>query len=547
MNENQDDPQDFETTADAGFDNEFSEFDQDEEGSSLSDVIKRNPLIKIGLVVAALIVVIGGVAMFGGSDKKTPDSVVAGTSDSLKSVPGSQELTPAMKEVVQEVNDQRLEQAEKTGGSVIPTPTETPKASLQAPAEETPTEDPLLRWKVIQEQRLKTQQQEQNTQQPEVDQAKNQARQALVTAMTGQMNQILTEKKPIEIKSMTVTDLRQLLADRAQQQQTNGGAGTTANVNNTTNPNQPLLDANGMPIQLDANGMPIQPKILLPAGAIEYGQLLIEANSDVVGPVVAMVVSGPFAGSRVLGSFQTTEELLVLQFNTLVNKKGVSIPITAYALDPNTTLTGMATDVDHRYWERIILPAAAEFVTGMAQAYADRQGQTTVVTGDTVVQDQPPLDVQEQVAKGIENAGDKVGEILDQEGQSTKPLVRVRAGTPLGILFLAAVTDQDFTIGQNSPETARSIALQRQQQAMMQQNNQNNQNPLYLIQGLQNAQGLQTGQAGPYGTGTGGYGTTGYGTYGTQPTGTTTNTANSSNGSTLPRNIFSTQQYLNNQ
>ena len=538
MSENQDDPQDFESTADTGFDNEFSEFDQDEEGGSLSDVIKRNPLIKIGLVVAALIVVIGGVAMFGGSDKKTPDSVVAGTTDNLKNVPGSQELTPAMKEVVQEVNDQRTEEAQKTGSSVIPTPTETPTTALQAPAEETPTEDPLLRWKTIQEQRLKTQQQEQNTQQPEVDQAKVQARQALIQAMSGQMNQILTEKKPVEIKAMTVTDLRQLMEERAKQQQdANAAAAGTTNGNVAAN-GSPMVDANGMPIQLDANGQPIQPKILLPAGAIEYGQLLIEANSDVTGPIVAMIVSGPFAGSRVLGSFQTSEELLVLQFNTLVNKKGVSIPITAYALDPNTTLTGMATDVDHRYWERIILPAAAEFVTGMAEAYADRQGQTTVVTGDTVVQDQPPLDVQEQVAKGIQNAGDKVGEILDQEGQNTKPLVRVRAGTPMGILFLAAVTDQDFTIGQTNPETARSIALQRQQQAMMQQNNQNNQNPLFLIQGLQNAQGLQSGQTGTTGT-------TGYGTYGTQPSGVT-NTG-STNGSTLPRNIFSTQQYMNNQ
>ena len=47
-------------------------------------------------------------------------------------------------------------------------------------------------------------------------------------------------------------------------------------------------------------------------------------------------------------------DYLVLQF-TLVNFKGKDYPITAVALDPDTTLGGMATEVNQRYFTRVVL------------------------------------------------------------------------------------------------------------------------------------------------------------------------------------------------
>lgn len=529
MNKDNDLNDEFDDGIDNDLDNDFGEFDQDTQRTSIGKVIKENPAVKIGLVVAALLVVIGAITLFGGSTETAPSSTVGGGND-IREIPGTAELSPEMRAVMEENNDQRIEQAQREGTSVIPQPIDTPRAQLPVPAEETPADDPLARWREIQEQRVQTQtttqQQTSAQQQPAQDPARAQALQGLITSMNAQMSQILSSKKSGGLQSMTITDIKTLMAARQQAEQQlaqlNGG-------NNNAFPQQ----ANAM---IDpTTGLPINTtpaKILLPAGAIEYAQLLIEANSDVEGPIVSMIVSGPFAGSRVLGTFQRKEEYLVLQFSTLVNKKGISIPINAYALDPDTTLTGMATDVDHRYWSRVILPAAAEFVQGMGEAYADREGDTTIVTGDVVVQDRPPLNTREQVAAGVSEAADRVSDILDEEADDVEPLVRVRAGTPMGILFMAPITDQDVVAGTTNPTSAR-IANQQQQQTLLQQQlfqQQQASNPTYLIQGLQGVQGLQPNTGTSTATGM----TTG-----------TTGTSLQNNG--LPPNIFSTQQYLNQQ
>lgn len=465
-------------------DTDFGEFDQETEKGSLSDLVKKNPAIKIGLVVAGLLVIVGATTLFGGSAEKGPNSSVPKGND-LTQAPGTKELSPEMKGVIEQVNETRQEEAQKMGTSFIPQPTETANAQLTLPAEDLSSEDPLQRWRDIQDERLKAEQAQKTNQQEVQDPAKQQALQALVGAMSAQMSEILSGKKIENLKTMQITSLEQILAARQQQELASRQAaaqGAPSGIGN--DPNSGLNQ-----------GPPA--KILLPAGAIEYGQLLIEANSDIPGPIVAMIVSGPFSGSRVIGNFQRSEKYLVLQFRTLVDKKGISIPVDAYALDPDTTLTGMATDVDNRYWQRIILPAAADFIEGVAEAYAEKEGTTTIVTGDVVVQDKPTIDTREQFAKGVEKASERAGEILEDEGDNTQPLVRVRAGTPMGILFMTPITDQDQLEGKNNPVTARIRAQQEQESFLQQQLQQGNQSqsPLYFLQGLQGGQqSPQSGQ-----------------------------------------------------
>ncbi len=365
--------------------------------------------------------------------------------------------------------------------------------------------------------RQATSQQQQQNMQPAVD-TKTPAVNAMSQAMMNQMQSVLQNQRIAAPQHKKITNVGFIEEREAKR------------IATMTARNQQLAQA-----QANLNPQEQIEDIIIPAGTIEYGQLLIEANSDIPGPIVAMIVSGPFQGSRVLGTFNRKEEYLVMQFTTLIDKKGVSIPIQAFALDPDTTLTGMATDVDHRYWERIILPAAADFVQGMGSAYADQQGNQTVVTGDVVVQSKPPINTKEQIAKGIESAAEQVGDVLEDEGSKTQILVRVRAGTPMGILFMTAITDQDRMVGQYNPETARTLNEQKQQQSLFQQSQnslQGGNNPMYLIQGLQGLQGLQANQ-GTAAPAAGANGAVpGYG---------------SSTNSSLPPNIFSSQQYMSQQ
>ena len=156
-----------------------------------------------------------------------------------------------------------------------------------------------------------------------------------------------------------------------------------------------------------------------------------------------MVASGPLQGSRLLGSFGVQDEMLSLNFNTLVYK-GQSIGINAVAIDPKTTLPALATDVDHRYLKRVILPAAAAFVEGAASAISQSGLTTITVEGSTVAEDSANPGQKEEIASGIEEAGKKLGEIIDDAAENTKVLVRIEKGTPLGILFLQPVTQDQL-------------------------------------------------------------------------------------------------------
>jgi len=181
----------------------------------------------------------------------------------------------------------------------------------------------------------------------------------------------------------------------------------------------------------------------VPAGEIYYGQLVTEANSDVNSPILGRIYTGPLKGGKVIGSFSTTQsEKLVLRFNKVV-LDGVDYPINALAVDPATTSSGMATDINRHWLTRVVLPGAASFIEGFANAFAQRENNITVVTGgDTVVEEADDLNTEGQIATGVAAAAQEVGEALDDIADAhTEPTIIVGAGTPLGLLFVDAVTD----------------------------------------------------------------------------------------------------------
>ena len=450
--QNPDDLTDFEAEGD------FSEFDEEKAPASFGETVKNNPLIKLGLVAAGLIVVIGGIMMFGGEESKAPKSAV-GSANLIKETPGTKELTPVMQEAMEEYNDQRIQEAVNQGGSVIPVPIEPPKTFLPVPTDAANNEDPLQRWRLMQEERLRVQREQeqlqiqQSQQAVQTDPAVDQAVQSLATGMMTQMSQIISDKQVKSLTYMKVT------GDETEDVLTGNVATAAAQ--------QGVLPA-GMMVGPNGQLIPATPlDIVIPAGSIVYAQLLNEANSDVTGPIVALVAQGPFSGSRVIGTFSKKEQLLVLQFNTLVSKEGYSIPITAFAMDPDTTLVGMASEVDHRYWKRVILPAAAEFIQGIGEAIAEK-GTTTVTVNEgdstTSTQDSSNIDTEQELAKGVQNAFEKVGSILDEEGGKTQVLVIVKAGTPMGLLFMDAVTQQAIDNAKYGIGTGPQQGGQQQQQ-----------------------------------------------------------------------------------
>lgn len=409
---------------DFGDDDFVDDFDEEEKSNTLGSLWRNNPLVKVGLLLGGAAVLLFIVMSFGGGgDQQQDQSVVPGGAD-VTQAPGTAEVSPAMREAFEEVNQAEVERAQREGESALPIQIDPPSDALPIPQEEESQRDPLQEWRRLQQERM--QQELETTETVDAVPAQQQqgpdpAITALADAMSQQMQSILEQQGGTTVRNLVITTDE--FRDR---------------VFGTPEANAQTGEA--APADGDEES-PIIENVIMPAGEILYAQLITEANSDVPGPVMAIIHSGPLKGSRVLGQFEVQNEYLSLSFDTVVYR-GESLPIEAVALDPDTTLPGMATEVDRRYFRRVILPAAAAFVEGAASAISESGLTTVTVEGDTVVEEQEETSNEQEIASGIEEAGEELGELLDEVADNTETLVRIESGTPLGILFVEPVIQE---------------------------------------------------------------------------------------------------------
>lgn len=410
------DNQDFEDDA-------FDEFDGNEDsgGGTLSDLIQSSPLVKVGVIFGAAALIFGTIILFGGEEESVMTSQTPSAPD-MTQAPGTEAASPAYIDAIEDVNQSNLETAMREGESSIPIPIEPPVGRVEVVEEEESEEDPLQRWRRLQDERL---QQEIESRQviaptslPE-DNEQNEAVTAMAEAMQQQMQSVLERQNEFKVNSISITSPDFLDEDEEAEEGSENGQGG--------------LSEGGA----EEEGVP--EIVVIPAGEIEYAQIITQANSDIPGPVLGQIVSGPLSGSRILGEFSVENDLISLQFNTVV-VDGISHDIDTIAIDPATTLPGMATSVNHRYLRRIVLPAAAAFIEGAAEAVADTGRTSVSVEGDVVAEETEETDLKEQIATGIEEAGAQLGEIIEEMNEDVEPLVIIDAGTPMGLLFLQPMT-----------------------------------------------------------------------------------------------------------
>lgn len=403
------DDQDIDIDIDEFDDGDFDDF---EGGDSLGEVSRDNPLVKIGLVIGAFAAIVGGLMLFGGESEEARRSVHAGRSQ-VAEAPGG-EVTESYREAQEEENVRRVEEAIQQRGSAMPTPTTSARSEISLQEDDgAGAEDPLERWRRIQEERQRKEQELPPAAERESD-PHVETVEALSNAMMQQMNAVLETKA---YRHMAYEEIAQMESEEAGEEE-GGGDGDG--------------DGAGEEEQVAT--------ILLPAGEIEYGQLMIEANTDAPGPVLAQVASGPLAGSKLIGSFEAKDNYLILSFDTIVID-GISHSVDAVALDPDTTLPGMATEIDRRYLSRYVLPAAAAFVAGLGSAVAET-GSTVVATASSTTVSEEEPDFEQEVFKGIEDMASKVEEMVDERTSTIQPMIRVAPGTPLGIFFVGPVLQE---------------------------------------------------------------------------------------------------------
>lgn len=187
--------------------------------------------------------------------------------------------------------------------------------------------------------------------------------------------------------------------------------------------------------------------VLYKAGSIVFATLDTEINSDNPGPVLATIVQGPLAGSKVVGDIQVQEEAVMLRFSMLSSPEfPASLPVNAVAVDAETARTALATGVDHHYFLRYGSLFASAFLEGIGEAFLAGITQP-VVTEDAntlLIVQSADVTTKDAVAVGLGTVGQAWGEHLG-EVFDKPPTVTVDSGTGIGLLFM-----QDFTAGEGS-------------------------------------------------------------------------------------------------
>lgn len=419
------------------------ESDVPPQGASLKDAWDNNPLIKIGAVVLVVAVLAGAYMIFFGEKVQDNNSTMGtGGAVGVKVDVGTTQADPVYTKALEQRNAQEKQLAETTGISAIPVPISKGEEDAIRLPEMTVSEeeDPLQRWRetldatsvaqdnsVPMQEDLPPEAPIMAMQRPQAPTPSAKMDPEAAKRLSEQMRVIIASQLPVTARVMTATvvpseyrKMRDAEANSKAMNASGGGGG---------------LYGDDSEVDL------AKEEVIIPAGNIAYGQLLNALNSDVPGPVLVHVLSGPFAGGRALGQFQVSQDYLVLTFSAIV-KDGVYYGINGIAMDENTTLTGMSSDVDRHYFSRIILPAAASFISGYASAVAETGTTTTTTSGGGVVQNDPEPDTEEELYKGLEEAADSVSNVLDEN--SNRPItVKLAKGTTMGILFMKPVTTGD--------------------------------------------------------------------------------------------------------
>ena len=414
---------------DIDLDESFDDFES--KGGDGKTALMGNPAVKIGAIVGAALILFFIVSSLGGGDEKIADSYVGGGADVSSLNTDSDKITPAYTEAIRDLNEADIERAIATGDSSLPVPIDPPVGSID-PIDDEPEEDPLERWRRLQQERLDRELQQQqalevteisgitDAERAEALAQEQLALENLAGIMSEQMSSILDSKAGITVSSVRLTDPAFLEKMIEEEEEEAAEAAAAANAQAEATPTN----------------------VLVPAGRIIYAQMLTEANTDAPGPVLAEIMSGALKGSRILGSFEAQESVLTLSFNTVIyNDQNLNID--AVALDPNTTLPGLATEVDRRYWQRIVLPAAASFVEGLTSAIAESGRTSVTIQGETVAEETEETSNDQEVASGVAQVGEELGEILDEIADEAEVLIRIETGTPFGLLLLEPVVAND--------------------------------------------------------------------------------------------------------
>lgn len=185
---------------------------------------------------------------------------------------------------------------------------------------------------------------------------------------------------------------------------------------------------------------------LIKAGTVLFAVLDTQANSDFPdSPILATIVEGKYKGAKLMGKLVVTKgvagqlDRISLNFTVMnMDEWPRSRTITAYAIDPDTARTVMASSVNYHYFKRFGAIMATSFLQGYASAITTSGStSTTGIFGTSSTY--PQLDPRQKIFVGLGQVGQTLGQSF-QNWVNIPPTVKVDSGVALGILFMQDIT-----------------------------------------------------------------------------------------------------------
>lgn len=200
--------------------------------------------------------------------------------------------------------------------------------------------------------------------------------------------------------------------------------------------------------------------VIIPGFTLASAILKTEIDTDENSMVKAEIVGGPYDGAQCFAmGYKRLNETVDMTF-TYMQWKGKAYKITAKAVDPDSMRTALSGEVNHRYFQRIILPALALAVGKTGRLYEQASAQNIITSDGALIQTYPETPSGKAVAGTIAGGiGQQAGQVLATDAANMPQKQVVRAlGSTIGIQFVGPVVTTD--------ELAKD-AIQANQQAEM--------------------------------------------------------------------------------
>lgn len=231
-----------------------------------------------------------------------------------------------------------------------------------------------------------------------------------------------------------------------------------------------------------SSSSPVVPIEVIPPYWRGPGYIDIGIDSDnSTTPVLGKIDTGKYAGIVLKASdgAKLTGEGVVIHFSEMVYK-GINYKVDAYALQEDSLLANVATDVNHRYMSRIVLPALLGGIGGIGEMYS--QANTQLVSNgfnSQVVRPGLP-DGAAVLGAMAGGAAGQAAKVLTEDAQRMPATqVTVTKGQVVAIQFMRGVYSGDaIAPGQGGDEVKAAVPVRSTSQSGQQFNQQLNQQPV---------------------------------------------------------------------